>query len=75
MDLNYDTLHESEIFPSVEIDDYLKKRIYLPQVENKIYPFKFDHDHMSQEQTEYFKTILIYHKGAINTPEAPLGNY
>ena len=76
LELNYDNLDESEIFPSDEVNEYLKKRIYLPQVDHKkIDPFYFESDHMTKEQVSYLKNIINDHSEAVSTPEQPLGNY
>ena len=75
-DLNYNELNEEEIYPANEINEFLQKRIYLPQAsEDKIDPFKFEDSHMSNEQSTFKKNIFSSHKSAISTPSSPLGSF
>ena len=74
-DLNYEELTEEEVYPATEINDYLDKRTYLPTFEDNIDPFKFNNDHMTEEQSLYLKNIIKDHEAAISTPKSPLGSF
>ena len=54
--------------------NFCKKRIFLPQKEDKnVDPFKFEDSHMTTEQSYFFKQIIADNKLAISTPSDPLG--
>ena len=74
--LDYDTLDDSEIYPSSEMNDFLEKRIYLPTFnENEKDPFYFENSHLTQEQSLFLKNIIKDHESAISTPQSPLGDF
>ena len=75
-DLDYDTLAEYETYPAPEMQEYIEKRIYLPNFgEDQKEPFFFENGHLTSEQTNFLKNIINDHKNAISTKTDPLGNF
>ena len=75
-DLNYDNLTDSESYPAPEMQEFIEKRIYLPDFKaEETDPYFFENDHLTTEQTDFLKTVINNHKDAISTKSDPLGNF
>ena len=74
--LDYENLEDFEIFPGSEMQDFLEKKIYLPNFnkeEND--PFSFKSDHLTTEQSKFLKNVINDHKNAISTKTDPVGDF
>ena len=74
--LDYKSLEDFEIYPGPEMQDFLEKKIYLPdfnELEND--PFSFESDHLTTEQSDFLKNIINDHKKAISTKTDPVGDF
>ena len=65
VNMDYQSLDDNETINNESLDEYLEKKLQLPQV-SKTDPFSYEGRHLTQSQRNEVDNLLRKYKGALN---------